>query len=80
MFTSRAEGGRPTGIFHLDADHDTSPPKKAGVPHATYLPGGRLNIATSCFKSHSRGQDEPALLYAMESAPAELQVSQLICL
>jgi acetyl-CoA synthetase len=39
--------------------------------HVSYFPKGRLNIADSCF--HKRAPDEPALVYAMESHPRQIQ-------
>jgi acetyl-CoA synthetase len=42
-----------------------------GVAHASYFPNGTLNISDSCF--NKRGDNEPALIYAMESEPRELQ-------
>jgi len=65
----------PDDIFDLsDKSDGTTEETKDGIPHATYLPGGRLNIANSCFSSHGRESHEPALLYAMESDPRSLQV------
>ena len=39
--------------------------------HVQYFPEASLNIADSCF--HKRDKDEPALVYAMESAPRDIQ-------
>jgi len=68
---------QPDEIFDLSDKGDgsgTTEERKEGIPHATYLPGGRLNIANSVFESHGRESHEPALLYAMESDPKSLQV------
>ncbi len=65
----------PVAVFDLsDKSDGTTEERKEGIPHASYLPGGRLNIANSCFGSHGRESHEPALLYAMESDPKSLQV------
>ena len=51
------------------------PPTKAfegeDAAHVQYFPEGRLNISDSCF--HRRHPNEPALVYAMESDPRNLQ-------
>ena len=39
--------------------------------HASYFPAGRLNISDSCF--HKRDATDPALVYAMESHPRDIQ-------
>ena len=43
----------------------------ASAAHASYFPAGRLNISDSCF--HKRDASDPALVYAMESHPREIQ-------
>ena len=53
---------KPSRIFDLS---------KGGAAHVSYYPDGELNIADSCF--HKRESHEPALLYAMESDPRDLQ-------
>ncbi len=57
----------------LDVVWET-PPTTAFQGDATnyeYFPGGTLNIADSCF--HKRQPHEPALVYAMESDPRNIQ-------
>jgi acetyl-CoA synthetase len=39
--------------------------------HATYFPGGRLNIIDSCF--HKRPADHPAIVYSVESDARSVQ-------
>ncbi len=74
---------KPTTTFDLSDKSDKSDKsngnneekiKKDGIPHATYFPNGKLNIANSCFLSHNRPEHEPALVYAMESDPTSLQI------
>jgi len=52
----------PTSAFDLTAD---------GSAHATYFPGGRLNIIDSCF--NKRDPLEPALIYSMEAEGRNLR-------
>jgi acetyl-CoA synthetase len=44
---------------------------KGGPAHASYFPGGKLNITDSCF--NKREEQDPALVYSMESDPRSLQ-------
>jgi acetyl-CoA synthetase len=53
---------QPTSTF---SSHDVT------AAHASYFPEGRLNISDSCF--HKRDANDPALVYAIESHPRELQ-------
>ncbi|KAI2505510.1 hypothetical protein MHU86_8941 [Fragilaria crotonensis] len=60
----------------LDIVWDTQPTStfsscNASAAHASYFPEGRLNISDSCF--HKRDANDPALVYAIESHPRELQ-------
>jgi acetyl-CoA synthetase len=61
----------PRAIF------EAAPEAEGGMKSVRYLPGARMNIADSCFPSSrhgsgQRGQDEPAIVFASESAPRTL--------
>lgn len=64
-----------TAIANIGVTFDTPPTSifdlSRGVPHVSYLPGARLNVAKSCF--NHRKQDETAIIYASESNPEHLQ-------
>lgn len=53
---------QPVSAFDLE---------KGGPAHSIYFPGGRLNITDSCF--NKRPEQDPALVYSMESDPRSLQ-------
>lgn len=57
----------------LDVVWETSPTRafEGDASSFRYFPGGTLNISDSCF--HKRLPEEPALVYAMESDPRNLQ-------
>lgn len=61
-------------VATLDVVWETKPTSAFSSPnaaHASYFPEGRLNISDSCF--NKRAPEEPALVYAMESHPRQIQ-------
>jgi acetyl-CoA synthetase len=64
-----------TSVQAIDIVWDTEPSKaftsETDPANCTYFPEGLLNITDSCF--HKRSSEEPALVYATEAYPRQLQ-------